>query len=95
MTHDAAAVWLGSLQAHSLLMPVEGVVDVDGLLLKMSSSHQDGATRGHLSAAGSFPDVESNGPGLSRVTPLGSQPSAVTSWGKTGAGLAFGIFRSP
>lgn len=53
MTHDVAATRLGSLQAHSFLVPVEGVVEVDRPLLKMSSTHQDGATRGHLSAAGS------------------------------------------
>lgn len=58
MTHDAVALWLGSLQAHSLMVPAEGVVEVDGPLLKMSSSHQDWATRGSFSAAGSCLNME-------------------------------------
>ena len=44
MTHDVVAMRLGSLQAHSFLVPVEGVVEVDRPQLKMSSTHQDGAT---------------------------------------------------
>lgn len=58
MTHNAVASRLGSLQACSFTVPAEGVVEVDGPWLKMSSSHQDWARRGHLSAAGSFQDTE-------------------------------------
>lgn len=94
MTHDVAAMWLGALQAHSFLVPVERVVKVDRPLLKMSSTHQDGATRGHLSPAGSLLDMELNGPELHQIPSLGRQPSAFTSWGKAGTESAFGIFRS-
>ena len=58
MIHDVAATRLGSLQAHSFLVPVEGVLEVDRPLLMMSSSRQDGTTRGHLPAAGRVLDVE-------------------------------------
>lgn len=47
-----------ALHAHRLLVSAEGAVEVDGPLLQMSSSPQDRAPRGHLSAAGV------KGPGL-------------------------------
>lgn len=38
--------------------------------------------------------MECSGLGLCQVPPLGSQPSALTSWGKAGTESAFGIFRT-
>lgn len=58
MTHSAPATRLGSRQAPGLLASAQGVVEVDGPLLMMSSSHQDGATLGHLPAASSLLDRE-------------------------------------
>lgn len=58
VTHSAPATRLGSRQACGLLASAQGVVEVDGPLLMMSSSHQDGVTLGHLPAASSLLDKE-------------------------------------